>query len=119
MSDKQQHFDPLDKLSDEELKEAYKKADRKLIEEMDHRAEINLATTETQVPNQTHVVISFVGKDCRQRAHFSNKENDSLGMKIYGAFPNKEDAARHAEYYQNKKKTNLLIFMYVKCITGV
>ena len=26
MRDKQQHFDPLDKLSDEELKEAYKKA---------------------------------------------------------------------------------------------
>jgi hypothetical protein len=112
MSDKQQHFDPLDNLSEEELKEAYKKADRKLIEEMDHRAEINLATTETQVPNQTHVVISFVGKDCRQKAHFSNKESDSLGMKIYGAFPNKEDAARHAELL-SKQEENKPFDIYV------
>ena len=115
----EKHFDPLDKLSEEELKEAYKKADRKLIEEMDHRIEVNLATTETQVPNQTHFVVSFVGKGCRQKAHFSNKESDSLGMKVYGCFPNKEDAARHAELLSKQEENKPFDITYVKCITGV
>ena len=103
----EKHFDPLDNLSEEELKEAYKKADRKLIEEMDHKSEINLATTETQVPNQTHFVVSFVGKGCRQKAHWSDKESDALGMKVYGAFSNKDDAARHAELLSKQEERKL------------
>jgi hypothetical protein len=42
------------------------------------------------VPGQNYALISIVGPECPQK-------NDKFGVKIYGAFPTKEDASNHAK----------------------
>lgn len=42
------------------------------------------------VPGQNYALISVVGPECPQK-------HDNFGLKIYGCFPTKEDASKHAK----------------------
>ena len=52
----------------------------------------------TVVPGQIYACLSIVGPECPQKT-------DKLGIKIRGAFPNREEAANHAKRLQKEDAT--------------
>jgi hypothetical protein len=59
---------------------------------------MSLDQTFTVVPGQLFGCISIVGPECPQK-------NDKFGLKIYGAFPTRDEAANHAKRLQKEDAT--------------
>jgi len=59
---------------------------------------MSLEQTFTTVPGQLFGCISIVGPECPQK-------NDKFGLKIYGAFPTRDEAANHAKRLQKEDGT--------------
>jgi hypothetical protein len=63
---------------------------------------MSLEQTYTTVPGQVFACMSVVGPECPQK-------NDQFGLKIYGAFPTREEAANHAKLMASKgQSTNVV-----------
>lgn len=80
------HFDVNDELSEEDLREAHKKADEKF--EFEHDKEITLQKSSITVPGQNWALVSFAGEKCSQKT-------EQMGMKLWGCFNNPDDAKEH------------------------
>lgn len=59
---------------------------------------MSLEQTFTTVPGQLFGCISIVGPDCPQKS-------EKFGLKIYGAFPTRDEAANHAKRLQKEDGT--------------
>jgi len=59
---------------------------------------MSLEQTYTTVPGQIFACMSVVGPECPQK-------NDQFGLKIYGAFPTRDEAASHARRLQKEDAT--------------
>jgi hypothetical protein len=59
---------------------------------------MSLEQTYTTVPGQVFACMSVVGPECPQK-------NDQFGLKIYGTFPTRDEAASHARRLQKEDAT--------------
>ena len=57
-----------------------------------------LKTISMPVPSQNYALISIVGPECPQK-------HDKFGIKLYGSFPTKDEAASHAKLLQKEDGT--------------
>lgn len=91
---RQQMFDPLDNLTEDEMRECTKKALDTVNKE--HDKDVALMKSDIRVPKQNYALVSFVGPTLSQKT--KDKTN---GMKIFGCFNTFEEAQKHAQYINN------------------
>lgn len=97
------HFDPTDSLDKETIDNLIEKVNTELRDNND--MELNLAKSDTRVPNQNWVLVSFVGEDLPQKT-------SNLGMKVWGTFDTIADAKSHADNI-GKDKDNAIFDVYI------
>jgi len=97
------HFDPTDSLDKETIDGLLEKVNTSIRDDND--MELNLAKSETRVPGQNWVLVSFVG-EC-----LSQKTSD-LGMKVWGTFDDIADAKKHADKI-GKDQDNAIFDVYI------
>jgi len=97
------HFDPTQEISTQETNECYRKVEEKLS--LENNKELNLMKSDITVPGQEWCLVSFVGKDLKQRT-------EELGMKIWGCFDNIQSAKKHANKL-NKLEENKIFDIFI------
>lgn len=97
------HFDPLDELSEQELQKCRERVEQELSDNND--PEINLEKSDIRIPGQEWVVVSFVGEKL-------NQKTDEMGMKVWGCFDSFKNAKEHAGKI-HKLKSEKIFDIYV------
>jgi hypothetical protein len=82
------HFDPTDSLTQDEIRECHEKVEQAL--KIENNKDLNLEKSDVRISDQEWCLVSFVGKDLKQKTQ-------DLGMKIWGCFGDIKMAREHAK----------------------